>query len=363
MKLHTLLCTALFGMVCTTPALVAQDVGGDDVPPGADRGGKPIHPSVWDETKLGLDVYTPRNTSSNELLHIVREMTDTKILYYTKLPTGVLDERRRDRFVQIRDAIGVQDFDDGRKQAIQLLKDMDDLIGQQRAQQKQQPEPEPAETTIYRPKALAITTLEEILLRQVLDLSVTPVHETNSLLLSGTKQRIDHALALLRDIDQAGQQFLLHCLLVEADPDPDPDGLPQELRAGLAELMPGVSYDLAGSSLVRGSVAPTAQIEVRTKMGRAPGPTIPPPQFEFSARPTAYDSETGTLSLRKCQFELQQPMTQVTVTGGGQQVTNFSGYSSEHLGTDLSLRRDEYAVIGALGSDQKLIVLRFEAVD
>jgi hypothetical protein len=112
-------------------------------------------------------------------------------------------------------------------------------------------------------------------------------------------------------------------------------GLPDELTRDLQAMIPVQRLELVASGVLRASLQSDFGIETDFDVNT---------RFELRARPSAFDRESGELTLHECRFR----------------ATTRDPQSDQGFETALSLRPGEYTVIGSTGSDPLFVVLRMQ---
>lgn len=316
--------------------------------------------------RLRLSIFEPQFSQAQELIPLVEQLTSGEVSYYF-LSEGLLASSSRDRFVPIVDAVGVQDFADGLEEADRLLSELDEIIG---ARKEQQATKEPSSfTATYQAKTVSAEDLVLAIRGQVRDLNIQSNPTINSLVMRGDLSSIQVAKRVLGELDVPQQQFRLQCMLLRSGSSAGP-ALPAELLAGLAELLPRENYALEGNSMLHGTVGSERRIHVSSFLDEKIA-GVPLERYELEADASAFDAESQTLTLSDFQFEFATPRLKpdpstVTLRKPDPATSGAAEYDEQRLSTNLTLRRGEYTVVGMLGSggsNQKLVVLRFEPIE
>lgn len=112
--------------------------------------------------------------------------------------------------------------------------------------------------------------------------------------------------------------------------------------------------------LLRGAAGGNARLGLESSFG---GDGNNGGRFNFEARARSWDQKSRTLALASCEFETSRPTVSNEANGEGAQSraagTSFKGESREKLRTELTLREGQETVVGSLGGNSTLIVLRF----
>lgn len=328
------------------------------------------------EDRVGLTIWKPEHVEARRLLSYATDLTSRMVEFYVQDPlSGSYLRERRDRFLLMDAAIGIQDFDEGRKRAVELLAMLDERLAE--VESEPQEAAEPTLTRTVRPRTMGVDAAVALLTEMTFDIQMHVVRPTATLVLTGPTSQVARAESLLAEVDQPVPQMKLFCTLIEAADEPDaspnrivttddfsttsaPASLDKDLARGLAELMPGRHFNEVGRLMLRGAAGGGSQFEVSSSIsGLAGANPERPARFRLSAVSQGWDAERGVLNLGSCNFLLERPAFQ-SMTNGQTTQTQFSGYQSEGLTTSLALRSGETTVVGSLGGDPVFIVLRFE---
>ena len=191
-------------------------------------------------------------------------------------------------------------------------------------------------TREYRPRFLHLGTVKHVLRDGSTDFSI--IEERSLVILRGWADDLEESLALLRSIDVPRPEIRLQCfLLVPAKTGDTSAQLPEGLAQELKTLVPQYEFRRDGFALLHTSVAPTSR--VRALLGGS-GQA----DYELSFKPTAFDSESSSLSVEDCSL--------VRSYGPDHRETVFS--------TSMVMRGGEYTVLGASGSEPVFVVVRIE---
>lgn len=309
------------------------------------------------EELLGLSIYVPEFVAPKEMLRVAADLTRTSTSYCYVDEYG-FQVGIRERFVLIAGSIGIQDLPEGREAALELLAEIDAIYMEWNSTPWSAPSADaPRVTEVYRPRAVQSEHLWLVLEGRVDGLHVEQVPGMNSLLLTGSAANLESAHQLLQQLDVAPQQFQLECMILVAGDDGQWTA-PDVLRKGLEVLLPGQTYAVQARAMVQGAAGSGSSLRLASSIGK-PGDTSARDRFELTADPVAYDAESGSLTLD--QFEFRHFARVTKEARGG--VTTEVHMDPQQILSDLVLVRGEYAVVGSLGAQQELVVLRFEPLD
>jgi hypothetical protein len=162
--------------------------------------------------------------------------------------------------------------------------------------------------------------------RQNLSFQLSPALMT----LQDTPEHVERMLAMLAEVDQPPPQFLIEVLvLAESSADADDTSLPSELLENLHRLLPIRAFTQLATAIVRASVQPGEEHSLEGQLSTGEN-------FQLRLLPGGVDLPNHRLSLERLRFEAagQSFETSTVVDLGG------------------------YTVIGGVGSDPRLVVLR-----
>ncbi len=308
---------------------------------------------------LGFDSYMPKHVNPSQLLGAGKLLTETRVIVGVPDGSGELDGDKRERMFLFGPAIGIQDFEAGRIEALKLLSNLDARMGEFEAETE--PEQDSDFVEVLRLRSLDVFTAQQLIERIICDVQVEAVSESRSLILRGFPQRVADARGLIERTDRVAPQFTLTCMVVgPAEGEGDPT-LPADLVQGLTALTGVPQFRRLGSLLARGSVSGTSKLSVTGQFPNLGQIGDRSASITLQASPNAYDEGTQTLSLKSCVMGVKRPVPTSLDSQRTMPQSIAAGWSNELLETDLSLVASEYTVVGALGSDQVFLVLRFTA--
>lgn len=208
---------------------------------------------------------------------------------------------------------------------------------------------DPVITFHYAPRHLSRSDLRSIL--PGMSRNAFMANERNFLVVRDKASVVAELKTLLEEVDVPADQVLVTAYLVRGwtlgDETPS---LPTELTEHLSRLVPGLPLEFAGFAMLRSTVMP---VRSSGSAGVYQGPPLklkltgsgPSEDYLLSFRPSAYDRETGTLTVEDCQLNQQVE-------------TGLDGVFS----TNTVFRGDEYTVLGATGAKPIFVVVRLTRV-
>lgn len=317
------------------------------------------------ESKLGLTIYRPESVSAVTLVRYANEVTSGNVTFARIEPvSGTLDLDRRDRFLVMENLIGVQDFEDGRKAAIDVLKQLDAMLASPESGEPTSPKSS-LEVRSIRLRTLDLDTASALVEGVAPAIRQTKIKETGTLVLQGLPAEVELAAGTLAEIDQPLPQITLHVSLIQATVSGNPTDQPKanpEVAAALSKVLPGKQFHEVGTLMLRGSSGGGAFLEVSSSLlGMSEHEEKMNARVTWSASARGLDPKTKTLSLDGCRLLLEIP-TFTTTTNGVTNQVNFAGYRKEGLTTDLAVRADQTTVLGSLGGEPIYVSVRF-AID
>jgi hypothetical protein len=321
------------------------------------------------EEQIGLTLFQPRHSAARDLIKYATDLTESHVVFLVaNSATGVFDIRQRDRFVQVGSSIAVQGDESGRKKGVDFLTELDAFMGKSRAEKM--PEAETLVRTI-RLRSMSVSSAIQLLDALAANVEKQFVAEAGTIVLRGPAEAVARAESLLLEVDKPAPQMTLHVTLIEAV-----DGAPTtpvggDLGKALAGVMPGKQFQQSARFMLRGSVAGNAPLEISSSFGEHSDAKA---RFTFQARSRSWDAERKVLTLGGCEVRSERPKftpappptpgspAGTGAPGGAAQpaaVPTLAGYDKEGFTTDLSLHQGQDTVVGSLGGNALLVVLRF----
>lgn len=324
------------------------------------------------EDRIGLTLFRPIHANPRDLINYAKDLTESSIEFLVTNPgNGKAEHRRRDRFVVVEGSIGVQGDEAGRKQGVAFLTELDNFIGESRAERVAEA------TTLVRTvrlRSMGVGAALQLLDAMAAKVEKQVVAETGTIVLRGATEDVARAESLLLEVDKPAPQMTLHVTLIEAVDSAPTTPIGGELGRALAGLLPGKQFQQAGRFMLRGSVAGDAPLELSSSFGDHADAKF---RFAFQARSRSWDAERKVLTLGGCEVRndrpkfTPQPQAGSGAPGGSAAAATGSpgtpatppqvhtGYEKEGFRTDLCLNQGQDTVVGSLGGSALLVVLRF----
>jgi hypothetical protein len=241
-----------------------------------------------------------------------------------------------------------------------LLKELDQFLGESRAARG-------AETsTVVRTvklRSIGAGSAFNLLAQMASDIERQIVPEDGTIVLRGTQEAVARAESLLREVDQPAPQMTMQVTLIEALDSAPSTPVGGELGKALTGLMPGKQFQQVGRFMLRASVAGNSPVQISSSFGNDSNAKA---KFSFQAESRSWDSERRVLTLGGCHVQNERPRYNVVTgrqqpVGAGESAMQqvLAGYDQEGFSTDLSLNMGQETVVGSLGGNALLVVLRF----
>lgn len=276
--------------------------------------------------ELVLRYFVPEHASASRLSDTLWQLVGRE--FYVLERGGYASEKVDDLF-ELGGQIGVYDTEEYVNRVLALAGELD-RESASRAQTAGS-----YVTRTYTPRFVTLDLLDRALqpfVRQILvgdewAPNVTSVRDRGLLVLRDEQACLDEMLALLASLDVPERQVRLTCWLVSGVTNAGNDpSLPKELVQDLGKLMPGMGFQARGFAMLN----TTASVE-------RPRSVQLESDSSFQFLPSAYDGETGTLTVASCALQ-----------SGGREL--FS--------TSAVFRGGEFTVVGAVGADPVFLVVR-----
>lgn len=336
-----------------------------------DQENPPTHNHLTEE-EIGLTLYRPVHTDARSLIRLAHDLTESDIQFFVMNPiSGNKEFRKRERFVQLGSSIAVQDDEDGRKEGVAFLTELDGYMGQSRAERA----PEiPTLVRTVRLRSISVGSAMQLLDGMAANVEKQIVAEAGTIVLRGATDAVARAESLLLEVDKPAPQMTLHVTLIEVV-----DGAPTtpvggDLGKALSGVMPGKQFQQSARFMVRGSVAGDAPLQISSSFGDHVDAKA---RFTLQVASRSWDAERKVLTLGSCEVLSERPrfMPQPLSTLGAPAGTRsgapgaavaqnsvapqLAGYDKEGFTTELSLSMGQDTVVGSLGGNALLVVLRF----
>ncbi|QDV08744.1 hypothetical protein Poly30_42980 [Planctomycetes bacterium Poly30] len=304
-------------------------------------------------SELVLSFYRPE-TSASRLIGYSAALTPTIVMWKEVDSLGFIDEKVSDRFVLMGDTIAVQDFPEGSRQAMELLRRLDQEL--KPSEEADASTPEGFGQARVRLQFLDTMAAVQLLQSSVPGLQIGYSDGVPVLTLGGATRFIDDAKALIEEADRPLPQVLLHWSLIEAV-EPEDMGMSEpaseEIGQALAQLAPGKVFRKSGDFLARGTAGANARFELNSSIDAIQGTsTAHPGQLLISGSLKSWSPAVRELGIDRCAIEIHRMTT--ADPGGLRKV--------EQLMTGLSIRAGETTVVGSIGGQQVFIAVTVTAV-
>lgn len=185
----------------------------------------------------------------------------------------------------------------------------------------------PTVTAEYLPRFLSLDTVRGLVERHVM---VNFIEERGVALFEGYPDDLQAALVALKTLDVAPRQVFLTCQLIEVDNESSGAPLPKELSDNLQRLLPGSKLSQVGMAMLRTSVGPRRRVSMRIEADNH--------AYLLGLTPLSFDGETRSMTVENC----------VLMPESG----------DAFFDTNVVLRSDEYTVLGTMGTQARLLVMR-----
>ncbi len=338
---------AACALLLATPALAQQA----EAPQQEQWNGKP----VFSIEEGQLQHFVPEHVSVNELYHVAESMIGRSF--------HVREQGMNSTPVANISTLGqnliVFDTPAHMRRILETLHALDV------ARKGSAPSMQPLSTMEYRPRYVTLDSITNVLrpfARQVQQVDANGNHwaahnmsvlEDRALLIvRDTESNLKEIAGLLERVDVPEKQVLLTCYMIRGKEQADSKGLPKELTANLAKLVPQYQFESIGFAMVQTAASPGRTLQLRTEGGEEE-------VYELEMRPSAFDSETNSLTLERCvvakhEFQaVEQVVLDGTVTLRPQRVG-----TTELFSTSTVLYGNDYTVLGATGKEPVFLVIR-----
>lgn len=169
--------------------------------------------------------------------------------------------------------------------------------------------------------------------------SIGSIDDRSTVVFRGSSEDVKEVRQLVEALDVPLPQLLITLYIIEgvekADADPR---LPADLARDLATLVPYEAFSALSMGILSNDTVSPLELQTTTRGDGG--------EFELKMYPQAYDGETGTLTLGKIEFEAMM----FDASAGKKNRLSFH--------TSTSLRRGQYTVLGAVGSDPVFVVAK-----
>jgi hypothetical protein len=296
-------------------------------------------PPVFSQAELQIEYYTPAHIGTYELQEIVGGMVG-RTFYLSE--RGGYSGDSIDNMSIVGEAILLYDTPEYLERMRETFAAVDRPV-----ESEKRAVDDPWLTFHYTPRYLSMADLYS--LAESLTNNISVAGERRILVVHDRTSVIQEIETLLAKVDVPEDQILVTAYLVrgwdpvvraEAPGDGGPP-LPADLASHLGALVPGIEFEVAGFAMLQSAAVPRSDLDLKLRLTGS-GPTE---DYYLSFAPTAYDRQTGSLSVESC--ELAQN------TNAGPRVV-FS--------TNTVFGGAKYTVLGATGAKPIFVVVRLAQV-
>jgi hypothetical protein len=314
------------------PAVSLQQPGNAQA---QDPTAKSDEPSLLSIKQIELASFKPQNLDPQELTVLAQRLLGRQ--FYV-VENGGYDSAPVDNVHLLGSTLVLYDIPEQLKRLLATLQQLDQAGGDRSQQQAEE-----LQNWQYAPRYLSLDSVLDVLrpmqrmlgpLQNVNNLSISP--EQRLLIVRDLPARIAEIKALIERVDVPQDQATVTCWLLQGGAQAgNGSTLPPDLAEHLKRLLPGQTFHPVGFGMLQVTVS--TQRPISLQMG--PGAQM----FELEMQPTAYDAQTGSLSVGSC--ALKQLAGDRTL---------FS--------TAVVLRGGAYTVIGASGAEPTLVAVQLQPV-
>lgn len=321
------------------PIIVPMFVAALATFPSQDPDQARIMPPLVDLAELQIVQYQPEHVDVRELEELVIDMVGREFYVRERggySAGGVTNVRLLGRGLVLYDT---QEYVDRMLQALVKL-------DQPRPGEKPKAYPHAEELFEYIPRYLSLDAVLHALDsygRQVIDGeqwvdNFSRARERSLLIVRESSVRIAEIKAVLARIDVPEAQVVVTCQLIRGVGRGEDTGVASELLGHLKALLPEMTFQAAGFSMLQSSVTPNQRVNLLIQDDKGAS-------FTLSFTPVAFDRETGSLSVVKCSLE-----------------TTGQPHGRQLFSTATIFRGGEYTVLGATGTEPVFAVVRVQPV-
>ena len=167
--------------------------------------------------------------------------------------------------------------------------------------------------------------------------SMDELSDASSILLSGTDSAVAQLAQFLSSIDVAPVRFRLTCLVVKANEKNATVPVPQPLLQQLKKLLPYESFGGRAIGMVNAVLSPNSPITLDMETGTETAASV-------RLLPGQWDPKTRVMRFGMCECKL----------------IDRKADTKQRLSSQIELKAGEYTVLGALGHQPELVVLRVD---
>lgn len=303
---------------------------------------------LLDGDQIVIRRYVPRSMELRQTAEVLRDLRGRSFHMTEK---GGLSAPPVDNISWMGDSLLLMDTEDRVLAMLALCEQLDGM--QQEEEPVKTPRAEPRALE-YQPRFVSLDAVRDALrsfTRTVDGLypNQSFVEQRNVVILRDREPQLDEMLRLLARIDVPQEQVRITTWVAVVQPKGEPSqGLPAELINELEPLLPGFTFRADGFSVVRSTVGMGRNIELQID-GHSRN-------YGLALRPSAFDPETGRLTVDTCEFRKEVVESRSVSNGGVQQQMSFKTL----FRTAVALDAGDYTVLGASGNDPIFLVVRIE---
>lgn len=300
---------------------------------------RPDPPEVPTASDLVMRNYRPDPTDPDVLFYTIRNFAGRKI---TVRDPKSQNTSAHDNLQLFGHTILVYDSPENAERILGMLAELDARTAEDAARSAKSAGEERAgiEVFEYKRRYLSLDSLSQALYPLQPDQpdsyehSMTFVKERGSVIVRDTPERVQEVKELLAQVDVPAPQVLFTCYVVSGT-DAESKGessLPKELVSGMRELVGYPHLERIAFAMLRSSATTDRDLHLELQAA--------PVSYTLSLRPSAYDAESGAVTLDRCSF--------VRVGEDDQQLL---------FETSTLIQAGEYTVLGATGSEPVFVVI------
>jgi hypothetical protein len=317
---------------------------GSAAPPQSPNGNQQesASPTKYDLVSLAdisLTRFRPENVDAGELTELARRLIGREIYV---VENGGYDSAPVANIQLLGSSLVIYDVPQHAARTLKTLRELDQVV-QQGAQDSA---PSQVQTWEYTPRYLSLEAAYHAvgtLQREYeghMNLSLT--EERRLLVVRDDAERVAEFRELLERVDVPEDQVTISCWLLQgasggnaapSGASPARGSIPAELAEHLARLVPGQSFQPFGYGMLQVSSATDREVSLQLGAG---GPQM----YQLELRPTAYDRQTGSLTVASCSLRALN-----------------RGDFPQLFTTSAVLRGGSYTVIGASGAEPILVAV------
>ena len=319
----------LAALTLAQPAVSLQQPGTAQAQDPTAKGDQPALLSI---RQIELASFKPQNLDPQELVILAQRLLGRQ--FYV-VENGGYESHPVENVHLLGSTLVLYDVPEQLKRLLATLQQLDQAGGDRSQQQTQA-----LQNWQYAPRYLSLESVLDVLrpmqrqlgpLQNSSNLTVSP--EQRLLVVRDQPDRIAEIKALIERVDVPQDQVTVTCWLLQGGSQAGTGAtLPSELAEQLKRLLPGQTFHSVGFGMLQVTVS--TQRPISLQMG--PGALM----YELELQPTAYDAQTGSLSVGSCALTLT------------------STDRRRLFSTAVVLRGGAYTVVGASGAEPTLVAVQ-----